>query len=43
MFDERDRLQGEDMIDFLKRKREKQKVIEKNRTNWLKKQQLLEG
>ena len=41
-FDERDRLQGEDMMSYLKRKREAQKVIEKKRTDWIRKQFRLE-
>ena len=40
--DESDRVHGEDTISYLKRKREKQKELEKERTLWLAKQARLE-
>lgn len=42
VLDERDRMPGEDTISYLKRKREKQKEIEKERNIWLAKQARLE-
>ena len=40
--DEGDRLQGEDMMTYLNRKNEAQKVLERMRTQWLRKQFRLE-
>jgi len=42
ILDERDRAPGEDTISYLKRKREMQKQIEKQRMVWLNKQARLE-
>ena len=42
LVDERDKRPGEDTLEYLKRKKERIRTIERKRTEWLKKQQRLE-